>query len=71
MGVSPDLGVQVAYVKFICRIGISLIEITVRIHDGIMMNYDLMEILLWDRKTFSKPPDRNQPQQPDLFGDFI
>ena len=61
----------VAYVKFICRIGISLTEITVRIRDGIMMNYDLMEILLWDRKTFSKPPDWNQPQQPDLFGDFI
>ena len=61
----------VAYVKFICRIGISLTEITVRIRDGIMMNYDLMEILLWDRKTFSKPPDWNQPQQADLFGDFI
>ena len=61
----------VAYVKFICRIDISLTEITVRIRDGIMMNYDLMEILLWDRKTFSKPPDWNQPQQPDLFGDFI
>ena len=61
----------VAYIKFISRIEISLTEITIRIRDALMMNYDLMEILQWDRKTILKPPDWNQPQQMEFFGDFL
>ena len=61
----------VAYIKFISRLGISLTEITIRIRDALMMNYDLMEVLRWDRKTILKPPDWNRPQQMDFFGDFL
>jgi len=52
-------------------IKISLTEITIRIRDALMMNYDLMEILRWDRKTILKPPDWNRPRQMELFGDFL
>ena len=61
----------VAYIKFISRLGISLTEITIRIRDALMMNYDLMEVLRWDRKTILKPPDWNRPRQMELFGDFL
>ena len=61
----------VAYIKFISRIEISLTEITIRIRDALMMNYDLMEVLRWDRKTILKPPDWNRPRQMELFGDFL
>ena len=61
----------VAYIKFISGIKISLTEITIRIRDALMMNYDLMEILRWDRKTILKPPDWNRSQQMELFGDFL
>ena len=61
----------VAYIKFISRIEISLTEITIRIRDARMMNYDLMEILQWDRKTILKPSDWNRPQQMEFFGDFL
>ena len=61
----------VAYIKFITGIKFSLTEITNRIRDALMMNYDLMEILQWDRKTILKPPDWNQPHQMEFFGDFL
>ena len=61
----------VAYIKFISGIKISLTEITIRIRDALMMNYDLMEILQWDRRTILKPPDWNRPRQMELFGDFL
>ena len=61
----------VAYIKFITGIKLSLTEITIRIRDALMMNYDLMEILRWDRKTILKPPDWNRPRQMELFGDFL
>ena len=61
----------VAYIKFISHIEISLTEITIRIRDALMMNYDLMEVLRWDRKMLLKPPDWNQPRQLELFGDFL
>ena len=60
-----------AYIKFISGIKISLTEITIRIRDALMMNYDLMEILRWDRKTILKPPDWTRPRQMELFGDFL
>ena len=60
-----------AYIKFISRIEISLTEITIRIRDVLMMNYDLMEVLRWDRKTIFKPPEWNRPRQMELFGDFL
>ena len=41
------------------------------VRDGHMMNYDLMEVLRWDRKTILKPPDWNRPRQMELFGDFL
>ena len=61
----------VAYIKFISHIEISLTEITIRIRDALMMNYDLLEVLRWDRKMLLKPPDWNRPQQLELFGDFL
>ena len=63
--------VLVAYIKFISGIKISLTEITIRIREALMMNYDLMEILQWDRKTILKPPNWNRSQQMELFGDFL
>ena len=63
--------IEVAYIKFISGIEISLTEITIRIRDALMMNYDLMEILRWDRKTILKPPDWNRPRQIELFSDFL
>ncbi|MBQ6596442.1 MAG: hypothetical protein IJH79_02715 [Lentisphaeria bacterium] len=60
-----------AYIKFISRIEISLTEITIRLRDAFMMNYDLMEVLRWDRKTILKHPDGNRPRQMELFSDFL
>ena len=61
----------VAYIKFINRLGISLTEITIRIRDALMMNYDLMEVLRWNRKTILMPPDWNRPRQMELFVNFL
>ena len=61
----------VAYIKFISGLKISLTEITIRIRDALMMNYDLMKVLRWDRKKLLKPPDWNQAQQLELLGDFL
>ena len=61
----------VAYIKFITGIKLSLTEITIRIRDALMMNYVLMEVLRWDRKTILKPPDWNHPRQLELFGEFL
>ena len=59
-----------AYIKFITGVKLSLTEITNRIRDALMMNYDLKEILQWDRRTSLRPPDWNQPRQMEFFGDF-
>ena len=56
--------------KFISRIEISLTGVAIRIRDAIMMNYDLMEILRWNRTTILKPPDWNRPRQMELFRRF-
>ncbi len=47
-------------------IKISLAKITIRIRDALMMNYALMEVLRWDRKTILKPPDWNRPRQMEI-----
>ena len=46
-------------------------EITIRIREASMMNYDLMEVLRWNRKMPLKPPDWNHPQQMELFSDSL
>jgi len=61
----------VAYIKFISRLEISLTEITIRIKDALMMNYSLIEILRWDRRMLLKPPEWNQAEQMELFGNFL
>ena len=50
-----------AYIKFINGIKLPLTEIIIRIRDAFVMNYDLMEVLRWDRKTILKPPYWNRP----------
>ena len=61
----------VAYIKFITGVKLSLTEITNRIRDALMMNYVLLEVLRWDRKTILRPPDWNRPRQMEFFGDFL
>ncbi len=61
----------VAYIKFLHGFKLSLTEITNRIHDTLMQNLSLLEILALERKTIAKPPDWNQPEQPDLFTPFL
>lgn len=60
----------VAYIKFLHGFKLSLTEITNRIRDTLMQNLSLLEILSLDKKTIQKPPDWNQPDQPDLFTPF-
>lgn len=61
----------VAYIKFLNHIELSLTEITDRIRNTLMQNLSLLEVFSWARKTLLKPPDRNSPKQPELFGIFI
>ena len=37
-----------AYIKFLSRIPFSLSEMTLRIREALLQNYDLMEVLCWD-----------------------
>ena len=60
----------VAYIKFPHGFKRSPPKITNRIHDMLMLNLSLQEILSLDKKTIQKPPDWNQPDQPDLFTPF-
>ena len=36
-----------------------------------MMAYSLLEVLNLEEKVLQKPPDWNQPQQLELFGEFF
>lgn len=61
----------VAYIKFLHGFKLSLTELTNRIRDTLMQNLSLLEILALDRKTISKPPDWNSPEQLELFNEFL
>ena len=61
----------VAYIKQVSRTAFSMTEITNRIRETLMMNYSLLEVLNLESKTIKKPPDWNQPQQLELFGEFF
>ncbi len=61
----------VAYIKFLHGFKHSLTEITNRIRDTLMQNFSLLEVLCLDKKTIQKPPDRNQPEQLELFTQLL
>ena len=61
----------VAYIKSLHGFKLSLTELTNRIRDTLMQNLSLLEILALDRKTISKPPDWNSPEQLELFNEFL
>lgn len=61
----------VAYIKFLHGFKLSLTELTNRIRDTLMQNLSLLEILALNRKTITKPPDWNSPEQLELFNEFL
>ena len=60
----------VAYIKFLHGFKLSLTELTNRIRDTLMQNLSLLEILALNRKTITKPPDWNSPEQLENFSKF-
>ena len=57
--------------KFLHGFKLSLTGLTNRIRETLMQNLSLLEILALDRKTITKPPDWNSPEQLELFNEFL
>ena len=61
----------VADIKFLHGFTLSLMELTNRIRDILMQNLSRFEILARNRKTITKPPIWNSPEQLELFNEFL